>query len=82
MLDGLIVSTSGRNRFDSGWVLVSLGNFWSSSCRVIVLDQTFPALVNSSMEWLSPKIHIQMAIWGNYSQLGVITYSGLMVRSV
>jgi len=39
------VSTWGRNLFGSGRVHVSLNNFGSDSCRIIVSDQTFPTLL-------------------------------------
>ena len=38
------MSTSGRNRVVSGRVRVSLSNFGSGSCRVLVSGQTFPTL--------------------------------------
>ena len=41
------MSTSNQNRFDSGRARVSLSNFISGSCRVIVSGQTFPTLLKT-----------------------------------
>jgi len=47
MLNGQMVSTSGRIRFGSYRGRVSLINFRSDSGRVIISGKDFPALISS-----------------------------------
>jgi len=59
------VSTLGRNRVVSGRVRVSLSNFGSGSCRVLVSGQTFPALTaaTTSLRLTSPTITSWWLLW-------------------